>query len=357
MRFIRIRLIWAMVVWLATMPLWVCAAGPAQTNVGPDTALAPGLVNPGYHEKPAWFKNSFLDLREDVAEARASGKRVLLFFYQDGCPYCQKLLETNFALRDIEDTTRARFDVIALNIWGDREVVDLQGQMLIEKQLASQLKVMFTPTLVFLDETGAVVLRLNGYYPPHRFRAALDYAGSPIESTRQSFRDYLRQQAPVAAQGKLHQDAGYLAAPYQLNKRAAGRPLAVLFEQVDCAPCDELHQDILKRPESRALLAKFDVVLLDMWSKTPVTTPDGQTLTAAQWARALNVQYAPTLVMFAANGTEAFRTEAYLRAFHIQSALDYVVSAAYQEQPNFQRYIQTRADALRARGVAVDIMK
>ncbi|MBI5462259.1 MAG: thioredoxin fold domain-containing protein [Gammaproteobacteria bacterium] len=342
-----------MAVVLLALPLWAGAAETAAANPG----LEPGMVNPGYHEQPAWFKNSFLDVREDIAEARAAGKRVLLYFYQDGCPYCQKLLETNFALRDIEAKTRAGFEVIALNIWGDREIVDLHGQPQIEKQFASQLKVMFTPTLLFLDETGAVVLRLNGYYPPHRFRAALDYAHSPTASARQSFRDYLQRQAPVAAQGKLRQDAGYLQAPYRLNKRTGGRPLAVFFEQVDCDACDELHLDILKRPESQALLAKFDVVLVDMWSKTPLTTPDDQTTTAAQWARALNVQYAPTLVMFDAGGHEAFRAEAYLKAFHMQSALDYVATGAYKEQPNFQRYIQTRADALRARGVSVDIMQ
>jgi thioredoxin-related protein len=343
----------AVLIWLVGVPLWVGAAESTSEPAG----LGPGMVNPGYHEQPAWFKHSFLDLRADVAEAHAAGKRVLLYFYQDGCPYCKKLLETNFALREIEDKTRARFDLIAINIWGDREVVDLQGQPLIEKQFASQLKVMFTPTLVFLDETGAVVLRLNGYYPPHRFRAALDYAGSSTESTKQSFRDYLQQQAPVAAQGKLHQDARYLSVPYRLDTRSGVRPLAVFFEQIDCDACDELHLDILNRPESQVLLAKFDVVLLDMWSKTPLTTPGGQSITAAQWARALNVQYAPTLVMFDAGGKEVFRTEAYLKAFHVQSALDYVAAGAYTEQPNFQRYLQTRADALRARGVHVDIMQ
>ncbi|MBI5039736.1 MAG: thioredoxin fold domain-containing protein [Gammaproteobacteria bacterium] len=343
----------AAVIVLLAWPLWALAAESATSDVG----LAPGMVNPGYHEQPAWFKNSFLDLREDIAEARAGDKRVLLFFYQDGCPYCQKLLETNFALRDIEAKTRAGFEVIALNIWGDREVIDMHGQTLIEKQFASQLKVMFTPTLLFLDETGAVVLRLNGYYPPHQFKAALDYASSPTESTRQSFRDYLRQHDPVAAQGKLHQDARYLQAPYRFDKRTGGRPLAVFFEQADCAACDELHLDILKRPESQTLLAKFDVALLDMWTKMPLTTPDGQATTATQWARALNVQYAPTLVLFDADGREVFRTEAYLKAFHMQTALDYVASGVYKEQSNFQRYVQARADALRARGIPVDIMQ
>lgn len=317
--------------------------------------LAPGMVNPGYHDKPDWFKNSFLDIREDIAEATAAGKRVALYFYQDGCPYCKKLLEVNFASRDITGKTQDNFDVIAINMWGDREVTDLQGRSTIEKQFAADLRVMFTPTFLFLNEAGDVVLRVNGYYAPHRFMAALDYVSSHAE-TQGSFRDYVEKHGQAQAQGKLHQHPAYLQAPYKLNSRKAGRPLVVFFEQADCTACDELHLDILKRPESVELLKQYDAVLLDMWAKTPLVTPQGKATTAAEWARELKVQYAPTLVLFDADGSEVFRAEAYLKAFHIQSTLDYVASGAYKEQPSFQRYLQSRADALEAQGIHVDIM-
>jgi thioredoxin-related protein len=118
-----------------------------------------------------------------------------------------------------------------------------------------------------------------------------------------------------------------------------------------------LHLDILKRPASREQLDGFDVILLDMWSQHPVTRPDGKTTSVTQWARDLNVQYAPTLVFFDGQGVEVFRTEAYLKAFHIQSSMDYVASGAYLQQPEFQRFIAARADALEARGVHVDLME
>jgi thioredoxin-related protein len=130
-----------------------------------------------------------------------------------------------------------------------------------------------------------------------------------------------------------------------------------LFEQKDCPQCDELHDDILKRPESTQLLRQFNVVLLDMWAKTPVETPDGKSTTAADWSRSLDIQYAPTMVMFDRSGKEVFRTEAYLKAFHLQSAMDYVLSGAYRDQPSFQRYIQARAEALEAKGVHIDLME
>ncbi len=319
-------------------------------------ALQAGLVNPGFQAKPDWFKQSFLDIREDISEATGQGRRVLLYFYQDGCPYCKKLLETNFALRDISDKTRKAMDVIAINIWGDREVTDLAGNSVSEKQFAADLKVMFTPTLLFLDEQGKVVVRLNGYYPPHKFAAVVDYVGQHKEK-KLSFRDYWAKLSPPASSGKLHRDKSYLQEPYQLASRSGDKPLLVLFEQKDCAQCDELHLDILRRKESVELLERFDVVLLDMWSKAPVQTPGGVDTSAAEWSRQLNIQYAPTMVMFDTSGREVFRTEAYLKAFHTQSAMDYVLSGAYREQPNFQRFIQARADALEAQGIHVDLMQ
>jgi thioredoxin-related protein len=341
------------VIWLVLLILWTPLRAEPQAAA---QALEPGLVNPGFHEQPDWFKQSFLDIREDVAEAAADGRRVLLYFYQDGCPYCKKLLETNFALRDMVERTRNRFDVIAINMWGDREVTGFDGATVTEKEFAAGLKVMFTPTLLFLNEQGEVLMRLNGYYPPHRFGAVIDYIGLHKEQET-AFLDYLAANAPVAAKGTLHRDDGYLQPPYRLNKRVGDKPLLVLFEQKDCAPCDELHGDIFRRKDSVELLAGFDVVLLDMWADTPVTTPAGVAKTAKTWARELNLQYAPTMVMFDDAGTEVFRTEAYLKAFHVQSAMDYVLSGAYREQPSFQRFIQARAEALEAQGIHIDLME
>ncbi len=314
------------------------------------------MVNPGYAEKPDWFANSFLDIREDVAEAATAGKRVLLYFYQDGCPYCKKLLDTNFSLKATETMTREHFEVVAINIWGDREVTGFDGELTTEKKFAASLRVMFTPTLLFLEEQGNVVLRANGYYPPHRFDAALEYAAL-YNGHDPDFREYLAAKAPQPASGVLHRDPAHLPPGTSLQALASGKPLLVLFEQKECAPCDELHLDILKRPESREQLARFDVLLLDMWSQDPLTGMDGRTTSAQQWAKQLNIQYAPSAVFFDAQGREVFRTEGYLKAFHVQSAMDYVASAAYREQPSFQRFIAARADALEAQGIHVNLME
>ncbi len=328
---------------------------PAAENVNRNS-LEPGLVNPGYVEKPAWFKNSFLDIREDIAEAAAEGRRVMLYFYQDGCPYCARLIQDNFAQRHIVEKTRRYFDVIAINMWGDREVTDLAGNTVTEKQFARAARVMFTPTLLLLTEKGQIALRINGYFPPHKLEAALDYAGRKME-TRLPFRDYLQKVAARPASGKLHDDPLFLPPPYDLQKlNRSGKPLLILFEQKQCRDCDELHTDIFQRPETRRQLRRFNIVRLDMWSDTPLLDLQGRKTTAKKLARALNIQYVPGMVFFD-GGDEVIRTEAWLKSFHIQSVMDYVASGAYRTQPEFQRFISDRADRLEAQGIHVDIWK
>lgn len=309
------------------------------------------------HERiPAWFKASFLDMREDVQEAAQSGKRLLLYFHQEGCPYCRKLMEDNFGQRHIVETTRRHFDAVAIDLRGARAMTGLDGKATTEGAFAASLKVMFTPTILFLDDRGKVVLRLNGYWAPERFLAALEYAGKRLENEI-DFRDYLARRSPPPATGKLHHDPSFLQPPYRLAERAAGRrPLLVLFEQRQCAQCDDLHLDVFRRHESKELLERFDVVLLDMWSDVPVQTPAGLETTAREWARALGVSYAPTLVFFD-RGREVIRAEAYFRALHIQSLMDYVASGAYREQPSFQHYLDARIERLRREGVKIEVMK
>jgi len=333
--------------------LLIAQAGAMAASGTAREGLDEGLVNPGYEEKPAWFKESFLDIREDLAEAAAEGKRLLLYFYQDGCPYCTKLLKDNFADQSIAHKTRQGFDVIAINMWGDREVTDLEGAAVTEKSFSKDLRIQFTPTLLFLDEKGEAVLRLNGYYPPHKLDVALDYVAGRHEKEI-SAADYLRRAAPSAATGRLHREPGFLGEPLELSF-PRDRPLLVLFEQTQCLACDELHLDILQRPEVRGSLERLDVALVDMRSEEPVILPGGEPVPARQWASSLGIKYAPSLVFFDSQGAEVFRTEAYLRAFHVHGALDYVLSGAYREEPEFQRYLQTRRSEFEAQGIEVDL--
>jgi thioredoxin-related protein len=213
--------------------------------------------------------------------------------------------------------------------------------------------VWFTPTLLFFNEKGEQVLRVNGYYPPHQFLAALQYVAEKQEG-RMTFREYLAQQAPPPAKGALQAQPFFAKPPHDLSKVPSGQPIAVFFEQKDCVGCDRMHEEMAGNAATLDLLKRFHVIQLDRWGNMPVVTPAGKKASARQWADELGIAYVPTAVLYD-GGKEVIRIEAFMKGFHVQSVLDYVVSGAYKKQPELQRFIRERADHLREQGVVVDI--
>jgi len=307
-------------------------------------------------EYPAWFKDSFLDLRDDLAEADKAGRRLVVLFVQNGCPYCHALVDRNLAQKDIEQTMRKNFDVVLINMWGDREVHGLDGNKTNEKDFAATLKVQFTPTLLFFNEKGKVVLRLNGYLPPHRFKNAIQYVATRQEN-KISYRDYMAARAVHGKPGKLHGEDFFAKPPYDLRKFRGKKPVALFFEQRDCPNCDTLHEKVLIDRPTRKVIAGFENIQLDMWSKTPVILMDGKQTTAKQLAKSLDVKYAPTIVLLDPQGKEVIRSEAYFKVFHTQGIFAYVLEGGYKTQPSFQRWLSARADHMREQGRDVDIWR
>lgn len=335
------------------MKTWLAAFAMVLTMAPGARAQEP---SPYAIDIPRWFTQSFLDFREDIADAARGGRRLLVYFGQDGCPYCTQLMVTNFSQRAIVDKTRKHFVAIALNIWGDREVAWVDGRAMREKELAAVLDVQFTPTLLFFDERGNVVARLNGYYPPQRFEAVLDYVAGHCERS-QSLANYLRRAVKETASPRLHDEPFFMRPPFDLRRGPGAKPLAVVFETPDCVACDELHREGFRRKEVLSQVGRFDVARFALGARTDLTTPDGRTINAATWARELDVTYTPTIVLFDASGVEVFRVSAYLRPFHLASSFDYVASGAYRSEPSFQRYIQGRAERMRTEGERVDLWR
>ncbi len=331
----------------------------ALLSITPQSALASEAKLGNYYgaipsEKPDWFKDSFLEFEEDVAEAAASGKRVMLYFHQEGCPYCAQLVTENFADPELKSFIIRNFDGISLNLWGDREVVSVAGRDFTEKTFAAALKVQYTPTLVFLDESGKVVLRLNGYYPPQDFRAALNYVAQKLEH-KLSFSQYRLDQL-ATTEGKLIAEDFYLDTQ-DLRKVIADsdKPLVVYFESVNCEQCQTMHRRILQDQATRKLVLRADNVQLDVGSSQRLITPTGEKTTARQWAQDLGITYTPSLVFFDPQGKEIMRISAFIKTFHFQSVYAYVLEKAYLDEPEFQRYISARADHIRESGFDTDI--
>ena len=125
------------------------AATLALLLISPAHAVEVG--DDGLH-KTDWMRDTFKDLREDLAEANEEGKRLVLFFEQRGCIYCTKMHTEVFPRPEIDSYIRENYFVVQLNLHGDTEVTDFDGKALSEKDAARRWNVMFTPTIMFMPE-------------------------------------------------------------------------------------------------------------------------------------------------------------------------------------------------------------
>lgn len=127
----------------------------AATLLGALTALPAvaevPLGDDGLH-KPDWLNETFLDLGEDLAEATAQGKRLMVIVEQLGCIYCTKMHEEIFPQPAIDAVIRESFFVVQINMYGDLEVTDFDGSVRSEKDMVRHWNLIFTPTMMFLPE-------------------------------------------------------------------------------------------------------------------------------------------------------------------------------------------------------------
>ena len=112
------------------------------------------LGDDGLHKTP-WMRDTFKDLREDLEEANAEDKRLMLMFEQRGCVYCTKMHEEVYPASEITEYIEENYFVVQLNLHGDIEVTDFDGETLSEKQMARKWGMLFTPTLMFLPQEVA----------------------------------------------------------------------------------------------------------------------------------------------------------------------------------------------------------
>ena len=115
-------------------PVWAA-------NVGDD----------GLHKEP-WMRDTFKDLREDLAEANAEGKRLVVMVEQRGCIYCKKMHEEIYPDPTIADYIAEHFFVVQMNLHGNDSATDFDGQEMEQSDMMRKWGILFTPTVLFFPE-------------------------------------------------------------------------------------------------------------------------------------------------------------------------------------------------------------
>jgi len=313
-------------------------------------------------EYPEWFAQSFYDLPGDLDDAVARGKRgIALFFSAETCLHCVAMARSTFQDPEVVRRFSGQFDVIAVDVFSDVDMVGLDGEMHRARELSEYERATFTPTLLFVDESGERMLRFVGFADPERMHVILDYLESDAWR-RESLRDFaarLREETVVASDRDTAAPAAVLAgfqqppADLAAQRTANPRPSLVLFERDGCEECRRLREQILEHPAVQDVLAGFHTLRLNTDHGGVVVLPDGRHGTAEALAAELALAHRPGLVFFAEDGGEAFRMDSTWLIDHsgqlpdatrqdlldsFLARLDYVASGAFRDWPQYQRW-------------------
>ncbi|MDH5544031.1 MAG: thioredoxin fold domain-containing protein [Gammaproteobacteria bacterium] len=111
-----------------------------------------------------FFSETFGDFKEELAAAKAQGKKgVLIFFEMDECPFCHYMKENVLNQPSVQAYFRKHFLNFSVDVEGDLEIVDFAGIAKTQKTFAAiDNRVRATPVFGFFDLEGNRMSRFIG---------------------------------------------------------------------------------------------------------------------------------------------------------------------------------------------------
>lgn len=110
-----------------------------------------------------FFEQNLGNLSEELETARDDGKKGMFVFYEmEECPFCHRMKKTILNQPDIQDYFKENFHSISIDVEGDVEMVDFEGNDTTQKEFASKNRIRATPVMVFYDLEGKPVVRYTG---------------------------------------------------------------------------------------------------------------------------------------------------------------------------------------------------
>ena len=317
----------------------------------PGQATERGSIKGGApHEAPSWFKESFLEIAEDVEDAREENKHVILFFQLNSCPYCDRMLEESFEAEPLSSYIQQHFDTIAINVRGDREIAFNEEISVTEKELSDILKVAATPAILFLDKENRTIVRVNGYRAPQRFQSVLEYVATGAYQN-QSLADY--QQAKLNR--NIYQPRANTLFSDITDLPGVNGLLMLIFEDGSCYDCDEFHDGILAHPQVRKEIEPFTIVRLNTDSDRQITDLFGNKTTAAKLAKKYEMTYRPGILAFD-DGNLLRRNDSLVFPHHFKESMRYVAGGYYKDM-DYETYSEQRTEELLSNGVDIDLSR
>jgi len=134
-----------------------------------------------------FFEPTFHDLPEELAMAARDGKRLVIMFEQEGCPFCWKMRRDVLNKKEVHDYYHKLFRVIQMDIRGSLPVVDFDGNTTTQKEFSIAQNVRHTPVFIYYGEDGKELHRLIGFYSKKEFLLSGKYVESGAYATDDFF--------------------------------------------------------------------------------------------------------------------------------------------------------------------------
>jgi thioredoxin-related protein len=119
----------------------------------------------------------------NLDRSKRPGERPLAVFFEQGdCHACDVLHGQALREEEIADGFE-QFDNVQIGLWSDTPVITPDGRRLTARQWAEELGLFYAPSIVFFDEAGHEILRVDSVVGFYRLRNVLAYLASGVYRT------------------------------------------------------------------------------------------------------------------------------------------------------------------------------
>jgi thioredoxin-related protein len=123
----------------------------------------------------------------NLDRSRISSERPLAVFFEQGnCHACDVLhgeaLRDSAIYRNFE-----QFDNVQIDMWSDTPIITPSGEKTTARKWAAELGLFYSPSIIFFDEKGGEILRVDSVVRFFRLRNVLNYITSRAYLTEPSY--------------------------------------------------------------------------------------------------------------------------------------------------------------------------
>ncbi|MCB1925961.1 MAG: thioredoxin fold domain-containing protein, partial [Gammaproteobacteria bacterium] len=123
----------------------------------------------------------------NLDRSRFPGQLPLVVFFEQGdCHACDVLHTQPLARKTVRNLLN-RLESVQVDMWSDTPVVKPDGQQTTARKWAKELGIFYAPTIVFFDEQGKEIIRIDSVVHLYRLRNVLNYVISKGYLTEPDF--------------------------------------------------------------------------------------------------------------------------------------------------------------------------